>query len=77
MLTASAARSAVGITADGWLLFVTTDATMRQLADVMKALKATQAMNLDGGASSGLWVRGKYLRRPGRHVSNALLVVKR
>lgn len=31
-------------------------------------------MNLDSGASSGLWLRGTYLRTPGRLISNALLI---
>ena len=46
-----------------------------QMADVMKALGAWNAMNLDGGASSGLWARGRYLTTPGRPISNALLVL--
>ena len=47
------------------------------MAGVMKALGAYQAMNLDSGASSGLWVRGKYLSTPGRLISNALLMEER
>jgi exopolysaccharide biosynthesis protein len=35
---------------------------------------AYQAMNLDGGASSGLYYYGKYITQPGRDISNALLV---
>lgn len=77
ILTASAARSAVGVTEDGWILLATTTATVSQLARVMVALHARDAMNLDGGASSGLWVCGKYLRRPGRAVGNALLLLPR
>jgi len=56
---------------------VTCSATVRQLADIMKALGAYDAMNLDGGASSGLWVQGKYLVQPGRSISNALLILKK
>ena len=41
----------------------------------MQALGCEQAMNLDGGASSGLWLSGGYLRQPGRPISNALLVL--
>ncbi|NLC56426.1 MAG: phosphodiester glycosidase family protein [Armatimonadetes bacterium] len=77
VLRISGARSAVGIRRDGTLLLVTTTATVRQLADVMKALGAYDAMNLDGGASSGLWVQGRYLTSPGRNLSNALLILKR
>ncbi|MCS6830178.1 MAG: phosphodiester glycosidase family protein [Armatimonadota bacterium] len=78
ILTLSGARSAVGVTQDNQLLLVTCrSATVRQMASVMKALGAYHAMNLDGGASSGLWVRGRYLTRPGREISNALLVFDR
>jgi exopolysaccharide biosynthesis protein len=77
VLVLSTARSAVGLTRDRRLLLVTTSGTIPQLAGIMKALGAYQAMNLDGGASSGLWVRGHYLRSPGRNLSNCLLVLPR
>lgn len=37
------------------------------------AIVVTQGMNLDGGASSGLYAKEKLLTKPGRLVSNALL----
>jgi len=78
IITNSGARSAVGVTKDGVLLLVTcSGATVRQLASVMKALGAYDAMNLDGGASSSLWANGKYLTAPGRNIGNALLVVRK
>jgi exopolysaccharide biosynthesis protein len=70
-------RSAVGITSSGWLMLVTTKASMAQLAHIMRALGCSQAMNLDGGSSSGLWAHGHYLRVPGRQLSNALLILRR
>jgi hypothetical protein len=71
-------RSAIGITADQTVLLMTTgNATEVQLARVMKTLGARDAMNLDGGASSGLWFQGAYLTSPGRDISHALLVLKR
>ena len=45
------------------------------MADVALGLGAYQAMLLDGGASSGLWYRGRYVTVPGRPLSNALLVL--
>jgi exopolysaccharide biosynthesis protein len=39
----------------------------------MEKLGAQQAMNLDGGASSGLYANGKMLTAPGRKLSNALI----
>ncbi|HEY3417824.1 MAG TPA: phosphodiester glycosidase family protein [Armatimonadota bacterium] len=78
ILSRACQRSAVGITGDGHLLLVTCRAiTMTRLADVMVALGCREAMNLDGGASSGLWLKGKYLTPPGRAISNALLVVEK
>lgn len=68
------ARSAIGVKRDGTILLVTVPgATVYQLAGVMQKLGAYNAMNLDGGASSGLWLKGKYITRPGRLLSNALI----
>ncbi|WP_158299315.1 phosphodiester glycosidase family protein [Paenibacillus antri] len=76
ILTMSGARSALGITKDYKLLIVTTNgATIPELAEVMRQTGAYQAMNMDGGASSGLWLNEKYITKPGRAISNALLVV--
>ncbi|MCC6444687.1 MAG: phosphodiester glycosidase family protein [Armatimonadetes bacterium] len=77
ILSLSGARSALGITRDNCLLMVTASGTVREMAVVMQALGAYQAMNLDGGASSGLWLQGRYLTRPGRLISNALLILRR
>lgn len=75
ILTGGGARSALGITKDNKLILMTTGgATIPQLAEIMKQAGAYQAMNLDGGASSGLYYNGKYLTTPGRKISNALVV---
>ena len=47
------------------------------LARLMRVLGAHDAMNLDGGASSGLWVEGRYVTAPGRDVSHAVVIVRR
>lgn len=78
ILENAGARSAVGVTSDHYLLLVTASGvTIPQLADIMKQAGAVQAMNMDGGASSGLYLDGKLLTRPGRDISNALLVFVR
>lgn len=75
ILTGGGARSALGLTRDHKLILLTTGgATIPQLAEIMKQAGAYQAMNLDGGASSGLYYNGKYLTTPGRKISNALIV---
>lgn len=73
-----APRSAVGFSRDGSKLYLAvvdrtprdTGTTSRgmtctEMADLMKGLGAWEAMNLDGGGSSQLWVRGKgYVNDP-------------
>jgi len=71
-------RSAIGVTRDGKVLLVTASGpTVLQLAQVMLKLGAVHAMNLDGGASSGLFCSGSMLTMPGRELSNALVFVKK
>lgn len=70
-----AQRSALGLTKDNRLLMVTvSNVTIYELADIMKQLGAYQAMNLDGGASSGLYANGKIITAPGRKLSTFLTV---
>jgi exopolysaccharide biosynthesis protein len=75
ILTGGGARSALGITKSHELILLTSNgATIPQLAEMMRQAGAHQAMILDGGASSGLYYNGKYLTKPGRLISNAILV---
>jgi exopolysaccharide biosynthesis protein len=57
------------------LILATATGTLHQMARIMRRLGAYQAMNLDGGASSGLWAWGHYLTTPQRLLNNALLVL--
>lgn len=69
-------RSVIGVTRDRkWLILATAVGTLHQMARIMRRLGAYEAMNLDGGASSGLWVRGRYLTTPQRTLTNALLIL--
>lgn len=78
IVTLSLPRSAIGVTRGGMLLLVTsTSASIVDLARVMRALGAHDAMNLDGGASSGLWMDGRYVTTPGRDISHALVILRR
>lgn len=67
-------RSAIGYTKENKLILVTTTATIKELAKIMKSLGCYEAMNLDGGASSGLYYNGKYIREPGRDISNIIYI---
>lgn len=75
ILSLGGKRSALGITAQKEILFVVANGTIRELADVMKALGCQDAMNLDGGASSALWANGKSISPGGRDIANALLLL--
>ncbi len=65
-------RTAIGITPDSKLLIVTVDGrqaisggiTLPKLAEAMKMLGAYQAINLDGGGSTTLSVRGTVVNSP-------------
>jgi hypothetical protein len=83
------ARSAIGITRSGKILFVAVDGrgrqstgmNLRELAGLMQSLGAETAMNLDGGGSSTLVVGGRVVSAlpPGgeRTVSSMLVAVRR
>lgn len=71
----SGARSLIGVNSSNQLVMATVPrATVRQLAEIARNMGLIQAMNLDGGASSGLYYGGKYLTSPGRSLSNCIVV---
>lgn len=78
-------RTAAGIRGDGTLLLVVVDGRqpvsrgvdLEQLAALMVGIGAEEALNLDGGGSSSLYVNGQLLNRPsgittGREVMSAI-----
>jgi hypothetical protein len=81
-------RTAVGLTEAGQLLLVVVDGrqpgysagmTLRELATLMATLGAREAINLDGGGSSEMFLNGLVANRPSdggeRLVSSALVVL--
>lgn len=72
-------RSAVGVTWDRNLLFVTVNAGVLfdDLAAIMKDLGCKDAMNLDGGSSSGLYYKGQTLQSPSGPLPDILVVQER
>lgn len=72
----SAPRSAAALRADGTLLLLTIqeNISLMNLACVCLHLGATDAMALDGGNSSGLYAEGRSVTKPGRGLSNILVV---
>ncbi len=76
LVSSAGQRSFIGYQADGTILIGTVNnATIYELAAVAAKLGLKEAMNLDGGASSGLYYNGKYLTSPGRNLSNSLVLV--
>ena len=81
-------RTAVGATANGTIIWVVVDGrragysvgmTLTQLAHFMKSEGAVRAVNLDGGGSAEMWVRGNVVNRPSdgseRPVTNSLILL--
>lgn len=65
-------RTAAGWTQEGELLLLVVDgrsatsrgATLNETAAILLAHGAVEALNLDGGGSSTLWVKGEVLNQP-------------
>jgi hypothetical protein len=84
-------RTAVGITATGGIIIMVVDGrsagsyglTLYQLGKEMKALGAVNAVNLDGGGSATMWIKGLgVVNHPTdstgeRPVSNAIVILPR
>ena len=68
-------RTAIGATADGKLLLVQTSAaSIQQMRELMLQLGCQDAVNLDGGASTGMYYNGQTLATPGRQLTTTLQV---
>jgi len=72
-------RIAVGITPGNKLVFAMTREPiyLGRLAKVMKNLGCAEAMNLDAGTSTGFYYNGTTLARPGRKLTNMIVVYGR
>lgn len=72
-------RTALGLTAENRLQLVAVrqGITLWELAKVMRALRAYHAVALDGGTSTAMYFGGRYVARPGRGLTNVLMVYDR
>jgi Tol biopolymer transport system component len=80
-------RAGVGITASGKVLLVVVDGrrkkslglTLVQFAGLFRRLGAVSALNLDGGGTAEMWIRGKVVNNPSdgheRPTCSAILVL--
>ena len=71
-----ASRVAIGATSRNKLLIVvvTRKIYLRDLARIMLALGAIDAMAIDGGSSTGLYASGRMVAKPKRSMTNTLMV---
>ena len=72
-------RIAVGITRGNKIVFAMTRQPiyLGRLAKVMRGLGVSEAMNLDAGTSTGFYYNGITLARPGRRLTNMIVVYGR
>ena len=87
-ITGANPRSAIGYNKEGEFIMVTVDGrektsvgmTLTQLAKYMKSIGCQNAINLDGGGSSVLYVKGQIKNSPansgGIPISNALVITE-
>lgn len=69
-------KGAIGKDDANLYLALINSATIYDAADVMKSLGAKDALNIDGGGSSAMYVNGSYVVGPGRSLPNAIVLVK-
>ncbi len=67
-------RGGVGVKGSTVYLVITKSATVNDLAEIMKSMGISNALNLDGGGSSALYYNGSYKVGPGRALPNALIL---
>lgn len=74
-----AARTAVGLTKAGKLVFVATKAsvTLSTLGKAMRSQGVMNAVSLDGGSSTCLYYNGSMIISPGRRLCNMVVISKR
>uniref|UniRef100_A0A7C4XNL6 Phosphodiester glycosidase domain-containing protein n=1 Tax=candidate division WWE3 bacterium TaxID=2053526 RepID=A0A7C4XNL6_UNCKA len=69
-------RGAIGVGSTNLYLALIYNATVSDAAYAMRALGAKDALNLDGGGSSAMYINGGYVVGPGRSLPNAIVLVK-
>jgi hypothetical protein len=70
------------VVVDGRKADLSVGMTFPELASLMIRLGCTEAMNLDGGGSTTMWLNGKVINHPSekgvlRHVANTLVLVQK
>lgn len=69
--TSSAKRVAIGVKGNK-VVILTANCTLQQLSGLLVSMGCTDAINLDGGGSTGIYVDGVWLSSPNRKLSNMI-----
>jgi hypothetical protein len=69
-------RGAIGVGGSNLYLAIIYNATMEEAAYAMRTLGAKDALNLDAGGSSAMYINGGYAVGPGRSLPNAIVLTK-
>lgn len=72
-----ALRGAIGVDDKNVYLVHASNASVEDMAYVMKALGVKNALNLDGGGTAAMYINGGYVVGPGRNLANAVVLVKK
>ncbi len=69
-------KGSIGVDGTYVYLAIVTNATVTEAAYVLQALGAQDALNLDGGGTSAMYIAGSYRVGPGRLLPNAIVLTK-
>jgi hypothetical protein len=69
-------KGSIGIDGTYLYLALVTGANITDSAYVLQALGVRDALNLDGGGTSAMWIGGSYKVGPGRLLPNAIVLTK-
>ncbi len=74
LLATSARRNAIGLVGSRIIVLATVmePVTLEQMAQIMRNLGCLEAVNLDGGASAGLYYRGEVVAQPKGSLTNII-----
>ena len=76
IISGSGQRTCIGVKADGTVVIIVANTSMSGLSNAMVALGCQTAMNLDGGASSALYVNGSARVAAGRQLTHMIVFSK-
>ena len=69
-------KGSIGTDGTNVFLALVTNANVTDSAYVLQAIGETDALNVDGGGTSALYIDGSYKVGPGRLLPNAILLTK-